>query len=59
LELKKKPSKPSFNGVHANLFIFYEDSILCGGSEKLYTDVVNADKNCVDGGQNKHAKLAI
>lgn len=42
------------------LFIlFYEDSILCGWSEKLYTDIVDADKKCVDGGHNKDAKLAI
>lgn len=51
------PSKPSFNGFHtAKLFL---PSTLPGGSNKLYADVVSAEKNFMSWGAAKRAKLEV
>jgi len=49
------PSKPSFNGAHVdNLF---EPSKLPRGANKLYTDVVTAERNFMSSGVSKRMKL--
>lgn len=51
------PSKPSFNGAHAaRLFM---PSRLLGGSPKLYTDIVAAEKKFIDSGGNRRAKADV
>lgn len=51
------PSKPSFNGVHAEKL--FKMSTLPSGSEKLFTDVITAERNFIDGGEARRAKLAV
>jgi len=51
------PCKPSFNGAHAARL--FKASPLEDGSEVLYKDVVNAEKNFLDNGENKRLKLDV
>jgi hypothetical protein len=51
------PSKPSFNGAHAAKL--FQPSTLLGGSNKLYIDVVSAERNFIDCGVSKRAKLEV
>lgn len=51
------PSKPSFNGVHAEKL--FKKSTLPFGLEKLFTDVITTERNFIDGGEARRAKLAV
>jgi len=44
-----KPNKPSLSG--ANCRKIYSKSILEGGSDKVYKDIVNATRNILNGGE--------
>ena len=51
------PNKPSFNGVHAEKL--FRKSTLPSGSEKLFTDVIIVERNFIDGGESRRAKLTV
>jgi len=51
------PCKPSFNGAHAAKI--FKQSCLPEGSEKLYINIVNAEKNFIDDRESKQAKLEV
>jgi hypothetical protein len=52
------PSKPSFNGVHAAK-LFVESTVPGGPKKHIYTDVVAAEKNFINSGASRRAKLDV
>ena len=51
------PNKPFFNGMHAAKL--FKPSTLPRGSEKLYTDLVAAEKNFISVSKSKRDKLDV
>ena len=51
------PNKPSLSG--ANCRKIFSKSILEGGSDKVYKDIVNATRNVLNGGEAKRKQLEM
>lgn len=54
------PNKPSFSGTHAmKLFKLKPETLTGPTPQKLYIDVVNAEQNCANRGQDKRDRIEL